>query len=155
MDMMLNKGLFIHKLMDLKISNKGFALIEIVLILTLLAVLAIFALPRFFNVSKDVHNITKRGIVCSINAGLELAFARDKKYPEVLDDAKIGVCGANNLCFTKVVFQSIENMDWEKIGEKMYKFQKGKTKTCYLYLSTLEQAENKHGKFVQVECPNN
>ncbi|MFH1875130.1 MAG: prepilin-type N-terminal cleavage/methylation domain-containing protein [Pseudomonadota bacterium] len=149
MDTMLTKVLFIPKHMDLKISNQGFTLIEIVLILALLAVLAIFALPRFFSVSKEVQITNRDGVVSAVSSGLELVYAREKHYPLVLDEAKAGACGSRNLCFTNVMFQPVQDEAWNKLQTKLYSFQKGETKTCYLYDPGLDK-----GKFSAIDCPN-
>jgi prepilin-type N-terminal cleavage/methylation domain-containing protein len=58
------------------IRKKGFTLIELVLVITILGILAIVAIPRFINLRTDAERAARQGIKAAIESGAQLWKAR-------------------------------------------------------------------------------
>jgi prepilin-type N-terminal cleavage/methylation domain-containing protein len=59
--------------MSSKQKQKGFTLIELVVVIAILAILAAFALPRFAQLSEQAHNSSIQGTAGALAAGVALA----------------------------------------------------------------------------------
>lgn len=53
-------------------KEKGFTLIELVLVIAILGILAVAALPTFINVTAEAHNAARDGVVGSVRSGIML-----------------------------------------------------------------------------------
>jgi prepilin-type N-terminal cleavage/methylation domain-containing protein len=53
-----------------QINQKGFTMIELVIVIAVLSILAAFALPRFANFTNEASNATSESIAGAINASL-------------------------------------------------------------------------------------
>jgi len=56
-----------------KPNQKGFTLIELVVVISILAILAAFALPRFAQLSEQAHQANIRATSGALSAGVALA----------------------------------------------------------------------------------
>ncbi|MGM0769349.1 MAG: prepilin-type N-terminal cleavage/methylation domain-containing protein [Pseudomonadota bacterium] len=59
-----------------KKKQKGFTLIELVVVIAILAILAAFALPRFAQLSEQAHQSSIRGTSGALSAGVALVKAQ-------------------------------------------------------------------------------
>ncbi|WP_286714869.1 prepilin-type N-terminal cleavage/methylation domain-containing protein [Marinobacter sp. tcs-11] len=59
-----------------KQKQKGFTLIELVVVIAILAILAAFALPRFAQLSEQAHQSSIKGTAGALSAGVALAKAQ-------------------------------------------------------------------------------
>lgn len=59
-----------------KHKQKGFTLIELVVVIAILAILAAFALPRFAQLSEQAHRSSIQGTAGALSAGVALAKAQ-------------------------------------------------------------------------------
>ncbi len=57
---------------SLKHPNKGFTLIELVVVLVLIAILSVIALPRFLNIGRDARIATMQGMYAEIASGIDM-----------------------------------------------------------------------------------
>ncbi|MFW5823497.1 MAG: prepilin-type N-terminal cleavage/methylation domain-containing protein [Marinobacter sp.] len=62
--------------MSSKQQQKGFTLIELVVVIAILAILAAFALPRFAQLSEQAHSSSIQGTAGALSAGVALARAQ-------------------------------------------------------------------------------
>jgi prepilin-type N-terminal cleavage/methylation domain-containing protein len=62
--------------MHTKQKNRGFTLIELVVVIAILAILAAFALPRFAQLSEQAHRSSIQGTAGALSAGVALAKAQ-------------------------------------------------------------------------------
>ncbi len=57
-------------------SNKGFTLIELVVVIAILGILAAVALPRFINATKDAHEAALKGAAGALASAVSLVRAQ-------------------------------------------------------------------------------
>lgn len=62
--------------MSSKQKQKGFTLIELVVVIAILAILAAFALPRFAQLSEQAHRSSIQGTAGALSAGVALVKAQ-------------------------------------------------------------------------------
>jgi len=121
--------------------RKGFTLIELVLVITILGILAISALPSFINISTQAEQASRDGVVGAIRAGVALQRANDLvsngppgNYPATLDGVGAALaCSSTNPCFTTVLTQGVTDGSWTKTNDTTYVFNDGSTAFTYTY----------------------
>lgn len=57
-------------------QQKGFTLIELIIVIVILGILAVTAAPRFFDFSKDARASTVEGLEASVKGAAELIYAK-------------------------------------------------------------------------------
>ncbi|MBI2345928.1 MAG: type II secretion system protein [Deltaproteobacteria bacterium] len=121
-------------------DNRGFTLIELVLVITILGILAVSALPNFINVATQARQSSRDGVVGAVRAGVALSRANNLVtagppgvYPATLDAAAAGACAAANRCFDTVVTGGIADGAWSKTNGTTYVFNDGTTTFTYTY----------------------
>jgi prepilin-type N-terminal cleavage/methylation domain-containing protein len=115
-------------------SRKGFTLIELVMIIVILGILAVVAIPRYYDLASQARDAAEKGQVGGIRAGIHTYYANSKAWPTNLDSVAAGsVCNKTGPCFINVLSQGGVASDWNKTSATMYK---GPTGANYTYNNT-------------------
>lgn len=122
-------------------GQKGFTLIELVLVITILGILAVSALPSFIDVSTDAELAARDGVIGAVQSGIQLYRANDLvqngapgNYPSTLDAvADNTACSAAAPCFTQVVTNGVNDGSWTKVDDTNYSFNDGSSTYRYEY----------------------
>ncbi len=121
-------------------SNKGFTLIELVLVITILGILAVAALPNFIDVSTNASQASRDGVVGAIRSGIGLFRANDLvqngppgSYPATLDAAAAGAASAAAPIFGSILQQPVADGSWTKVSDTVYTFTDGTSTFTYTY----------------------
>lgn len=121
--------------------KKGFTLIELVLVITILGILAVSALPRFIDVSTEAEQASRDGVTGAVRAGIALFRADDLVtngapgiYPATLDAvANDADCSATAACFANVLTSGVTDSNWHKTNGTTYTFTDGTSTFTYTY----------------------
>ncbi|MBU0504977.1 MAG: type II secretion system protein [bacterium] len=107
-------------------NNKGFTLIELILVIAILGILAVSAMPKIFSLTSEAHTAARDGIGANVNAGITLAGAKTmaatgiETYPTPLDAVPPNtLCSRINPCFNAVVKDGVTR-DWKKNSDFQY-----------------------------------
>lgn len=110
-------------------NNKGFTLVEVVIVLTVMALLAVAALPRVISIITQAKKGSADNIVAAVREGIFLQKISSiseanplGSYPAVLDSAATADCASGNACFTNVLEagQDITDSRWNKASATTY-----------------------------------
>ena len=106
--------------------QRGFTLIELVMIIVILGILAAVAIPIYFNLAGQANAAAERGVVGGVRAGIStfLANSATHIFPGALDTAAVGVCTTTgvNACFATVLAQGgIYDGSWTKVSATTYR----------------------------------
>lgn len=63
-------------------GNKGFTLIEIVIVIVLLSILAAVAYPKYLDLRDDAHKSADLATIGALRAGVHIYFAKNKEFPD-------------------------------------------------------------------------
>ena len=100
-------------------NQKGFSLIELVMVIVILAILGAVAIPKYVNLQTEAKAANEAGVVAGVRAGILTYFidpARGNRltYPPTLDASVNGACSPTNPCFTTVLSQGGITEQWFK-----------------------------------------
>lgn len=109
-----------------KKSEKGFTLIELIMVMVILAVLGSVALPQYVDLRSEARTSAEQGVSGGVRAGIITFFvdpARGNRtsYPTTLDSATNAACSQSNPCFGTVLQQGGITADWTKLTSTTYR----------------------------------
>lgn len=121
--------------------QRGFTLIELILVIAILSILSVSAIPIFVDTSDDARGASRDGVVGAVKSGLMLYRANDLingvgapgGYPAALDAAANGACNSANQCFTTVLHQGVDDSRWIRISNTQYSYNDGRSVILYMY----------------------
>lgn len=125
-------------------NQKGFTLIELVLVITILGILAVAALPSFINVSSSAAYSARDGTVGALREGVQMYKANTAItqpntpfYPNNLDGvANAGTCNVVNRCFSEITTNGIDDSSWVRTNNASYVYNKGGINSTCTYNAT-------------------
>lgn len=77
----------------MKTQQKGFTLIELIIVIVVLGILAVTAAPQFFNFSSDARESTVKGMEGSVKAASALVYAKALLNPSSITEVEIDQFG--------------------------------------------------------------
>lgn len=123
--------------------NKGFTLIELILVIAILGILAISALPKFMDLSSQAKTSSMQGVVGAVRAGValykanKLANGETAAYPTTLDAvADATACSTTAECFSSIMEQGVTDGKWTKVNSTQYTYNIDNNLSTYNYSST-------------------
>lgn len=105
-------------------------MIEVILTITVLAILAIVALPNFMTFTDQAHTSSRNNVASAVQEGIALWRSQDIVlngapgiYPAQLDAlANNTTCAAATPCFVTVMLNGIADDNWRKINATRYRY---------------------------------
>ena len=124
--------------------RKGFTLIELVLVITIIGILAVAALPKFFGMSGQARSAARDGVAGAVRAGIavyranNMATGNDGSAPPGLDAAPSGVCNTatNGGCFNDIMTNPVNDTNWTKNSATNYQYTGSGAAQTFLYNTT-------------------
>ena len=119
-------------------NKGGFTLIELIIIIVVLGVLAVSAIPIYYNLTSDAKTSAEKGVVGNVKAGIMLYYVNSAKdggtpsYPTVLDSEADGTTASDAKPLFVNVVQGGVTSGWSKTNSTTYVGPAGNT---YVYSS--------------------
>ena len=83
-------------------KNKGFTLLELIVVIAVISILAVILLPRFVRITKPANDARRLADIRTIQGYLELYYQQNRSYP-VKTANGAGAFGSGNNCGTGTV----------------------------------------------------
>ncbi|MFA5090851.1 MAG: prepilin-type N-terminal cleavage/methylation domain-containing protein [Candidatus Omnitrophota bacterium] len=111
-------------------TKKGFTLIELIMVIVILGILAVVAIPKYFDLQSDAKLAAEKGVIGGVRSGVYTYYAKYRVFPATLDNVSSNTtCNSTNPCFATVLMQGITS-DWQKASATTYT---GPANTTYTY----------------------
>lgn len=112
------------------LKSNGFTMIEVALTITILAILALVALPNFMTLTDQAHISSRNNTASAVREGIALWRSQDivtigppGNYPAQLDALPNGTqCAAATPCFVAVMLNGIADDNWRKVNPTRYRY---------------------------------
>jgi len=120
-------------------SNKGFTLIELIMVIVILGILSAVAVPKFFDLTTEAKTKNKKAVIGNIKSGLNL-YAADALVSTGSRAFPISGTTTGPMALTSILDEIPE--DWSILGSTTlvdtiaYHYGSGGSDySCYLYTS--------------------
>ena len=100
-------------------TNKGFTLIELVIVIVVLGILSAIAIPKFISMQNDAHLATFKSEAAAIQSGLHLVHSKAQIGPIV--DGELIINGQSITINPATMSPIFENPNHADITEKIQK----------------------------------
>lgn len=107
-------------------KRKGFTLVELLTVITLLGIMAVVAVPKFISFREEAQWAAEQATVGAIRSGIHTFFAgsiensEDPFYPPTLDDSNDAKASSANPLFGTVLGQPVTRGGWRRISDTIY-----------------------------------
>ncbi len=123
-------------------KKHGFTLIELIMVIVILGILAVVAIPRFFNLADQARTAAEQGVVGAVRGGIHTFFAQNRTWPTTLEAAT----DVATTVFEGVLEQGVPTADgWSGPAANVYT---GPTGATYTYYPT-DSGTIRAGSFLQ------
>lgn len=117
-------------------NERGFTLIELVMIIVILGILSAVAIPNYYSLQSDAQSAAELGVVGGVRSGISTFYANECNegtcaWPTNSDvcTANAAACSSVNPCFDGILAQGITS-DWTKNSANTWT---GPASTMYTY----------------------
>jgi len=121
-------------------NNKGFTLIELIMVIVILGILAAVVVPKFFSLTDEAHAKNKKSVIGTIKSGLNL-YAANQLVANGSRDFPTSGTTDGALVLTSILDEV--PADWSVVGSSLiadtigYQYGANATATsCYVYTYT-------------------
>lgn len=118
-------------------NQKGFTLIELILVIAILGILAVAVAPSFTNIITNASTTGGQGTAAAIQSGINTYYAEQTAagtpgWPATLDGANNAACSTANPCFDTVV-QEVTSGNWTRVSDTSYTYSNAGVSQTYTY----------------------
>lgn len=112
--------------MNQTLSNRGFTLIELIMVIGIIALLGVVAIPFYADLRAEARGANELAVAGGVRSGVLTFFVDPAKgnrttYPGSLDGASAAACSDSNACFSTVLTQGGVTSDWAKLSGTTYR----------------------------------
>ena len=93
-------------------NRKGFTLIELIMVIVLLGLLAIVAIPKYYDLQQDAKLASDKGVVGAVRSGLYTYFAKNKTALATIGGTAATTCSSVAPCFAPILDQGGIQESW-------------------------------------------
>ena len=97
---------------NLSKHQKGFTLIELIIVIIIIGILAAIAIPQFTNMTQRAHVATVQGTIGAFKAGLELFATQQALNSGVYQYPNSGDGGENQLDLSEILRDNYDDTKW-------------------------------------------
>ena len=110
-----------------KRSQRGFTIIELIMVIVVLGFLAVAALPQYVNLTTRAAEGNRDGVAGGVRAGIATALAssfaagnNNPTFPAALDAVGNVTCDTAVTCFNLVIPGGVTDGNWQKTAASSY-----------------------------------
>jgi len=100
-------------------KNKGFTLVELMIVIAIIALLAAVALPKFASATEAAKVANVQGNLANLRTSLAVYYAKNKQYPSFSTSASAGIRSNGDLSEEFQNFYSNKQMPIVPSGENV------------------------------------